>query len=309
MSDSPPKEDKLIKLFRAIGKERKKPMLLLRMATVMPESVAMVANELHSKTFNELDVVLHTPGGQIESAYKIVKLLRKHAKRINIIVPSFAKSAGTLICLSAETLVLTTTSELGPLDVQIPEQQEGDIATFKSALNGYKSLEQIQNHAVENLDLATKLILHRTGNQMRLQDVIKLAIEFSGNTSGCLYNQIHPKTITEYARSLDIGAQYGVRILTRYMGWALEKASAVVNRMVYDYPSHAFIIDSEELVALGFSVENVQGNPEFIISMIGMMLDKRNQADNEIKLFNFAESPSKKRQHKKQDEKQLQKIK
>lgn len=282
------KEDKFTKQLKAFTAERKKPALLLRMGTVAPVSVMLAQNELRGKSFDELDVILETPGGHIESAYKIVKLLRKHAKRVNIVVPNYAKSAGTLISLAGETLVMATTSELGPLDVQIPEQQEGDVDTFKSALNGYKSLEQIQNHAVENLDIATKLILHRTGNRMRLQDIIKLAIEFSGNTSGCLYNQIHPKSITEYARALDIGEQYGVRILVRYMGWSTEKAKPVIHRMVYDYPSHSFIIDTEELTELGFTVEKATGELENIMEGLGLTLQMRNHSDEqEIKLLEF----------------------
>ena len=307
MSEIPsttPKEDSLHKFLKTLVNLRKKPVLLLRMGTVTPSSVLMTANELRGKKFDALDVVLHTPGGHIESAYKIVKLLRKHSKNLEIIIPSFAKSAGTLICLSGENLIMTTTSELGPLDVQIPEQQEGDVDTFKSALNGYKSLEQIQTHAIENLDIATKLILHRTGNRMRLQDVIKLAIEFSGNTSGCLYQQIHPKSITEYARALDIGEQYGVRILIRYMGWNQNKASIVVHRMVYDYPSHSFIIDNEELKELGFQVEQAKDELETILEEVGLVLDSRDHGDdNEIKLFEYKKPEEESKQNKKNEKK------
>ena len=252
---------------------RKNPVLLLSMEHVDSLSVRLASIELLEKNISELDVILHTPGGHIESAYKIVKLLRKHAKKVNIIIPSFAKSAGTLICLAGESLVLTTSSELGPLDVQIAEHQEGDVATYKSALNGYKSLGQIQAHAMENLDLAVQLILHRTGNRMLLRDVIKLAIDFSGGTSGSLYNQIHPKNISENARSLDVGEQYGVRILERYMGWAMDDAMLVVHRLVYDYPSHDFIIDREELVDLKLPVEEPEEDVELIIETIGFLLE------------------------------------
>lgn len=273
------KEDELSTLLKSLASERKKPLLLLGIDSVIPSSVSALGHKLRDKKFEELDVVLHTPGGHIESAFKIVKLLRKHAKTVNIIVPSYAKSAGTLICLCGNKMILTTTSELGPLDVQIPEHQEGDIDTYKSALNGYKALEQIQKHAVENMDVATMLILRRTGNKMKLHDAIKLAIEFSGNTSGCLYNQIHPKTISENARSLEIGERYGVKILVRYMGWENEKAIAVVRKLVYDYPSHEFIIDSEELKELGFVVEEPQGAEMGLIEALGLMLDVAENED------------------------------
>ena len=265
---------------------RKKPILLMNISHVIPTSVMLLQKELRGKNVPELDVVLNTPGGHIESAYKIVKLLRIHAKKVNVIVPFYSKSAGTLICLSANTFILSVGSELGPLDVQINEHQEGDIDTYKSALNGYKSLEQIQSHALENLDIATRLILSRTGNRMRLQEVIKLAIEFSSNTSGCLYDQVHPKTITEYARSLDVGEQYGTRILTRYMGWDKEKAKNVVRRLVYDYPSHGFIIDKEELSELGFTTEDMPVELEEISEAITLLLSTGDHSeDQQVKLF------------------------
>ena len=115
---------------------------------------------------------------------------------------------------------------------------------------------------------------------------MKLAIEFSGNTSGCLYNQVHPKTITEYARALDVGEQYGTRILTRYMGWEKEKAIGVVRHLVYDYPSHGFIIDKEELTELGFTAEAMPTDIEEISESITLLLSSRDHSeDQQVKLF------------------------
>jgi hypothetical protein len=176
------------------------------------------------------------------------------------------------------------------LDVQIREHQDGDVDTYKSALNGYKALGQIQSHAVENMDAAVALIMHRTQQSpMKMADVIKLSIEFSGATSGCLYSQLHPKTIAENARSLDVGKQYGVRILQRYMGWSNEKAVTVVHQLVYEYPSHSFIIDREELSQLGFPVESPEGDLENILEMAGVALELRKPPLNgqEVKFFPF----------------------
>ena len=121
---------------------------------------------------------------------------------------------------------------------------------------------------------------------LKVKDVIKLAIEFSGNTSGCLYDQVHPKTITEYARALDVGEQYGTRILNRYMGWDKEKAVKVVRHLVYDYPSHGFIIDREELSELGFTTEDMPIELEEISEAITLLLTAGDHSqDQQIKLF------------------------
>lgn len=251
------KNNPIIEAVEAFVAQRNKSSLVLDIDTILPQSVFQVQTELKNKNFEEIDVILHTPGGHIESAFNITKLLRRHNKKVNIVVPYMAKSAGTLICLGADKLILNTISELGPLDTQIREIREGDSSTYKSALNGFKALEQVRAHAIENLDLAAKLLVSRSG--LKMSDAIKLAIEFSGKTSGCLYNQLNPITIGEYARALEVGERYGITILSQYMGWNVENANAIVRKLVYDYPSHGFIIDIEEIKLLGLNVEEATG--------------------------------------------------
>lgn len=67
-----------------------------------------------------IDLLLQTPGGDIDSAEKILAVIREAAKanRFRVIVPDYAKSAGTLIVLGADAVVMSDTSELGPLDPQ-----------------------------------------------------------------------------------------------------------------------------------------------------------------------------------------------
>ncbi|GMX58508.1 MAG: hypothetical protein MCSN_1620 [Candidatus Microsyncoccus archaeolyticus] len=264
------KTNPVIESVKKLANLRKKPALILDIDTVMPPVVFLTQTELQGKNFAELDVILHTPGGHIESAFNITKLLRKHAKKVNIIVPYMAKSAGTLICLGADKLILNVISELGPLDTQIREMREGDSETFKSALNGFKALEQVRAHALENLDIASKLIVARSG--LRMGEAIKLAIEFSGKTSGCLYNQLNPVTIGEYARALEVGERYGITILSRYMGWAPENAINVVRKLVYEYPSHGFSIDIEEIKSLGLNAEEATGEELKLIEEIKLSL-------------------------------------
>jgi hypothetical protein len=69
---------------------------------------------------DRLDVVLHTTGGSGDTAEKFVEMCRSHCKgELRVIVPNMAKSAGTLIALGADVIVLGYCSELGPIDPQI----------------------------------------------------------------------------------------------------------------------------------------------------------------------------------------------
>lgn len=70
---------------------------------------------------SDLDLLLHTPGGDIDAAEKLISMVRTRvgAGRLRIIVPDFAKSAGTLMALGADAILMSDASELGPIDPQI----------------------------------------------------------------------------------------------------------------------------------------------------------------------------------------------
>ena len=69
---------------------------------------------------NDLDVILHSPGGSPEATEAIVKYLRSRFSNIRVIVPHKAMSAGTLFSCCANSVVLGKHSFLGPTDPQFP---------------------------------------------------------------------------------------------------------------------------------------------------------------------------------------------
>jgi len=67
-----------------------------------------------------LDLVLHTPGGSIAATESLVDYLRKmFNNNIRAIIPQIAMSAGTMISLSCDEIVMGKHSNLGPIDPQI----------------------------------------------------------------------------------------------------------------------------------------------------------------------------------------------
>lgn len=67
-----------------------------------------------------LDLIVHSPGGVAEATESIVRYLRERFTPIRIFVPVVAKSAATMLALSADEIVMGSHSELGPIDPQIP---------------------------------------------------------------------------------------------------------------------------------------------------------------------------------------------
>ena len=67
--------------------------------------------------FKGLNLILHTPGGDVSSAEKIIKYIWKEfGKDIKVIVPHTAMSAGTMIACAAKEIIMFNNSSLGPCD-------------------------------------------------------------------------------------------------------------------------------------------------------------------------------------------------
>ncbi len=275
---------------------RKNPLLILDLKEVKRDSALYLEKKLHNKYFKVLDVLLQTPGGSADAAYTITKLLRKHASKVNILVPLYAKSAGTLICLCANEIVMSEISELGPLDTQIMQSRQGDV-NYKSALDGLKALEQIQFHALENLDMATKLIYSKSG--LKMIEAIDLGVQFSGVTSGCLYSQLDPMAIGEYKRALDISQRYGYLILNSQMGWEPDKAREVVYHLIYNYPSHDSVIELEELKNLELPATLVQDKEWLGIRDLSLLLSDLEESTIELVQYNTIRNRKEKKNAKK----------
>ena len=66
-----------------------------------------------------LDLLLHTPGGNVSATESIVHYLKKvFGNDIRAIVPQIAMSAGTMIACSCKSIVMGKQSNLGPIDPQ-----------------------------------------------------------------------------------------------------------------------------------------------------------------------------------------------
>jgi ClpP class serine protease len=66
-----------------------------------------------------LDLILETPGGSGEVVEDIVRLLHGKYEELAVIVPGWAKSAGTLLTMAADEILMGPTSALGPIDAQL----------------------------------------------------------------------------------------------------------------------------------------------------------------------------------------------
>lgn len=67
----------------------------------------------------ELDLILHSPGGNPDAAESIITYLREQFDQIRAIVPLAAMSAATMMALACDDIVMGAHSQLGPVDPQV----------------------------------------------------------------------------------------------------------------------------------------------------------------------------------------------
>jgi hypothetical protein len=72
-----------------------------------------------SEKRERLIFVLNTPGGSAEATEKMVEIMRFHYREVYMVVPDFALSAGTMLCMSGDRIYMDYSSSLGPIDPQV----------------------------------------------------------------------------------------------------------------------------------------------------------------------------------------------
>ncbi len=72
-----------------------------------------------------VDLILHTPGGQLHASMQIAKALKNHNAKTRVIVPHYSMSGGTIIALAAHEIIMDKDASLGPIDPQVGDFLRG----------------------------------------------------------------------------------------------------------------------------------------------------------------------------------------
>ncbi|TAK51451.1 MAG: Clp protease ClpP, partial [Bacteroidetes bacterium] len=103
-----------------------------------------ILDQLSNITGGKLDILLETPGGSAEIVEDIVEIIRNRFQEVAIIVPGYAKSAGTIMTMAGDEILMEPASALGPIDAQV--FQNGKRFSAHALLQG---LEKIKDEVTE----------------------------------------------------------------------------------------------------------------------------------------------------------------
>lgn len=138
--------------------------LVVIIDAILPASVTFFEELVHTLgAENELHILLSSPGGDGETAVRILRSAHSRCKRLVVLVPDQAKSAATLIALGADEIVMGPASDLGPIDPQIElPSKPGSLVPAKDIISAVEDAEKRVEAAPHTYPLYASLLSELT---------------------------------------------------------------------------------------------------------------------------------------------------
>lgn len=209
------------------------------------------------RSIEKLSLILYTRGGHTIAAWSLVNLLRQFADTLEVIVPYKAHSAGTILCLGADCIVMTKQAQLspidpshnGPLNPPIPGAQQGTVPVSVEAINGY-------------VDLARQDLGLKAGPEL-------------AQVLAALAEKVHPLVLGETYRARSQIRMLARRLLSQRVTDE-EQIERVVSFLTTDSGSHDYTINRREAKDdLGLPIE--KPNDELYDCIRELYLDVREE--------------------------------
>lgn len=131
-----------------------------------------------------ISLLLHTNGGDTLAAWRLVHLIRQFCNTFEILIPLKALSAGTLVALGADRIVMTKQASLGPIDPSITTSLNPMVPGAGPNVRAPVSVEAIKGY----LEIATK--------ELAIKDDTAMATIFTA-----LSTQVHPIVLGQVFRA------------------------------------------------------------------------------------------------------------
>lgn len=202
---------------------------------------------------DQIDLFLYTSGGIANAGTGLVALLREYCRRFSVIVPFKAHSAGTLIALGADSIVMTKVAQLSPVDPSI-QSPYNPSAPGPQPAAGVNILPVNVEEVIGYLDLARK--------ESGIEDDNAMASIFKD-----LSSKVHPLALGNVYRTRAQIAMLSRQLLTRHMGESKkEQIEQIVSKLTRELYSHDYIIGrTEAREILGLNVEEIDDGTERLI--------------------------------------------
>jgi len=239
-------------IIEAIQKERESKLIIYFLGD-RPGQETKIANDIIPLFYEHLnkigaskqiDLFLYTRGGIIYTPPRIVDLIREFTKRFCVLIPYKCHSAGTLIALGANEIIMTKMGELSPVEPQI------------GSLDRSQPDQPIERKPVSVENFASYISFAKEMVGISEQDQL-------GSVLMELTKKVSPIDLGEVHRAHNLIRVIVKKLLNHHMKMAEHepRVKEIADILIERYFSHEYLISRKEAKGLGLKV-NTTPNKE-----------------------------------------------
>lgn len=195
-------------------------------------------------------LILTTYGGLPDAAFRIMRFLQRKYKKITLYIFGYCKSAGTLMALGADEIVMSDFGEFGPLDVQVLKSDE--LYGRSSGLDIHQALNVIGSQAYTMFESYFVDLTRSTEGLITTKTATDIASSMAVQLLTPIMSQIDPLRLGEMNRIMQVAQDYGRRLSNKTLS---QNRDRTIQKLTSGYHEHGFVIDYEEAKELFQEVE------------------------------------------------------
>ena len=208
-------------------------------------------NELQDKNkgkIEKLELFLYTRGGEINAVAPLVNIFRKFSNKFNVLIPFRAHSAGTLLCLGADNIVMTNIAEISPIDPTTKNQ-------FNPLVNPQDPNSPPKGISVEDVASYFKFALKGGRNNKDANEDKGRIVHLSGESSKLeafkeLTKNINPLALGNVYRIYSQIRLLAKTLLYKHLPKNDPRIGKIVSALVEEYFSHQHSLHAEDTIKI-----------------------------------------------------------
>lgn len=180
----------------------------------------------------KIDLMLFTRGGDTNAVWPIVMALRSRCEHLSVIVPHRAHSAGTMICLGANEVVMGDCAELSPID-----------ATTGNAFNPRDPGNPQQIFGISVEDVAAYFELSKRLGRIEAEP-------YRMEVFRELTRKVQPLALGNVERVHQLIRRLAFQLLSLHIDKKDERIPAIVDGLTREFYSHSHAVMRDEAIEL-----------------------------------------------------------
>lgn len=256
--------DGVTTVAKAIRVNRDRPLFALVADRISDDTMKEVFSwrkELRDVGASPIDVIVHSPGGNLTSCYMIARLLSRFVKRWEALIPELAASGATLICLGSSNIVMSEIAQLGPLDPQVASKKREKffVTERQSPLEAFEALRYLREFAVASLDALMEVL---TDRGIAPQKALETAVTMASDLVKPVLEKIDPYDLGAFSLDNKTAINYCQQVARPSDVSRITQRKAYYKSLVEGYPVHEFAIDLLEARSLKLAVSEAPDDLE-----------------------------------------------